>query len=45
MHLGGRGFVHAELIDPDSGAPIEIADGAKGELVLTHLRNRGRAAA
>ena len=40
MHLGARGFVHAELIDPDSGAAIELADGARGELVLTHLRHR-----
>ena len=39
MHLGARGFVHAELVDPESGAPIAIADGAKGELVLTHLRH------
>jgi phenylacetate-CoA ligase len=40
MHLGGRGFVHAELIDPGSGNPIGFADGAKGELVLTHLRHQ-----
>jgi phenylacetate-CoA ligase len=40
MHLGARGFVHAELIDPGSGAPIELADGARGELVLTHLKHR-----
>ena len=33
MHLGGRGFVHAELIDPDSGSPVEMRDGATGELV------------
>ena len=39
MHLGARGFVHAELIDPQ-GAAIEMADGAAGELVLTHLRHR-----
>ena len=37
MHLGGRGFVHAELIDPGSGATVAIEDGARGELVLTHL--------
>ena len=37
MHLGARGFVHAELIDPESGAAIAIDDGARGELVLTHL--------
>jgi phenylacetate-CoA ligase len=40
MHLGARGFVHAELVDPDTGATIELADGARGELVLTHLRHR-----
>ena len=40
MHLGARGFVHAELIDPDTGAPVEMAEGARGELVLTHLRHR-----
>jgi len=40
MHLGARGFVHAELIDPDSGEAREMEDGATGELVLTHLRHR-----
>jgi phenylacetate-CoA ligase len=40
MHLGARGFVHAELIDPASGAARELGDGASGELVLTHLRHR-----
>jgi phenylacetate-CoA ligase len=40
MHLGARGFVHAELIDPETGAALEIEDGATGELVLTHLRHR-----
>jgi phenylacetate-CoA ligase len=39
MHLGARGFVHAELIDPDTGEPRAIEDGASGELVLTHLRH------
>jgi phenylacetate-CoA ligase len=38
---GGHGvhvfdeLVHAEVIDPDTGAPV--ADGERGELVLTHL--------
>jgi phenylacetate-CoA ligase len=41
MHLGARGFVHPELIDPDTGESVELADGASGELVLTHLRHRG----
>lgn len=40
MHLGGRGIVHAELVDPDTGTVIEMEDGARGELVLTHLRHR-----
>jgi phenylacetate-CoA ligase len=40
MHLGARGLVHAELIDPESGDAIELEDGATGELVLTHLRHR-----
>jgi phenylacetate-CoA ligase len=40
MHLGARGFVHAELIDPDSGSARELEDGASGELVLTHLRHQ-----
>jgi phenylacetate-CoA ligase len=40
MHLGARGFVHVELIDPESGAPLALDDGASGELVLTHLRHR-----
>jgi phenylacetate-CoA ligase len=40
MHLGGRGYVHAELIDPETGAAIAMADGARGELVLTHLRHQ-----
>ena len=40
MHLGARGFVHAELIDPETGSAVELDDGAEGELVLTHLRHR-----
>jgi phenylacetate-CoA ligase len=40
MHLGARGFVHAEVIDPQTEAALEPADGVSGELVLTHLRHR-----
>ena len=40
MHLGARGFVHAELIDPGTGKALDFEDGAGGELVLTHLRHR-----
>ena len=39
MHLGARGFVHPELIDPESGRALALEDGASGELVLTHLRH------
>ena len=40
MHLGARGFVHAELIDPGTGEALHLEDGATGELVLTHLQHR-----
>ena len=40
MHFSGRGFVHFELIDPQSGKPLPMVDGAEGELVYTHLRHR-----
>jgi phenylacetate-CoA ligase len=40
MHLGARGFVHPELVDPATGEAVPFEDGATGELVLTHLRHR-----
>ena len=40
MHLGARGFVYPELVDPETGAARPLEDGASGELVLTHLRHR-----
>jgi phenylacetate-CoA ligase len=40
MHLGARGFVHAELIDPETGVAVAMEDTSSGELVLTHLRHR-----
>lgn len=40
MHLGARGIIHVELIDPGTGSTMELEDGATGELVLTHLRHR-----
>ncbi len=38
MHFSGAGFVHVELIDPESGMPLPKEDGATGELVYTHIR-------
>jgi phenylacetate-CoA ligase len=38
MHFSGRGIVHFELVDPDSGQPVPLEEGAEGELVYTHLR-------
>jgi phenylacetate-CoA ligase len=40
MHLGARGFVFPELVDPETGAARALEHGASGELVLTHLRHR-----
>jgi phenylacetate-CoA ligase len=40
MHLGAHGFVHPELIDPETERAVAIEHGATGELVLTHLRHR-----
>ncbi len=38
MHFNGGDFVHVELIDPQSGAPVPVEDGATGELVYTALQ-------
>ena len=40
MHLGARGFVHPELIEPERREALPLEDGAAGELVLTHIRHR-----
>ena len=40
MHFSGHGLVHAELVDPDTGAAVSMVDGAEGELVYTHLNHR-----
>ncbi len=38
MHFNGGDYVHAELVDPASGMPVEPIDGVTGELVYTALR-------
>ncbi|MDQ0313749.1 phenylacetate--CoA ligase family protein [Amorphus orientalis] len=40
MHFCARGFVHIELIDPETGEAVPMEDGATGELVYTHLAHR-----
>lgn len=37
LHFMAPDVLHAELIEPESGAPIPWRAGARGELVLTHL--------
>jgi phenylacetate-CoA ligase len=38
MHFSGDGLIHVELVDPQTGKPVDMADGATGELVYTHLQ-------
>jgi phenylacetate-CoA ligase len=38
MNLAARGFVHVELIEPDTGRPLPWEHEARGELVYTALR-------
>jgi phenylacetate-CoA ligase len=38
MNFAARGYVHAELIDPQTGATLPWEDGAQGELVYTALQ-------
>lgn len=37
LHFVAHDVLHAELIDPESGASKRLDSGAEGELVLTHL--------
>ena len=38
LHLTTEGHALLELVEPDSGEPVALEDGASGELVWTHLR-------
>jgi phenylacetate-CoA ligase len=38
LHLTVDGHAVLELVEPDSGTPVALEDGAGGELVWTHLR-------
>ncbi len=37
LHFLAQGAVAVELIEPESGQPLAITNGAEGELVYTHL--------
>jgi phenylacetate-CoA ligase len=37
LHFSGPDATLVELVDPDSGEPVGIEPGARGELVYTHL--------
>ncbi len=37
LHFVGPDALYPELVEPESGAPVAWAEGAEGELVLTHL--------
>lgn len=37
LHFVAADVLHPELIDPETGAPVPLEAGARGELVLTHL--------
>ena len=40
LHYLAADVLYPELIDPDTGEPLALTDGAKGELVLTHLERQ-----
>jgi phenylacetate-CoA ligase len=37
MHFSAPEWIHVELIEPETGKPVPLHDGATGELVYTHL--------
>jgi phenylacetate-CoA ligase len=40
LHYLAADVLYPELIDPDTGEPDALTDGAEGELVLTHLERQ-----
>ncbi len=42
LHFQAGGIVAVELIDPDTGMPLALTDGAEGELVYTHLQKEAQ---
>ena len=37
LHFHAQGAVAVELIEPETGTPLSLTEGAEGELVYTHL--------
>jgi len=37
MHFMAQGIVHPEIINPESGEPLEIREGTQGELIYTSI--------
>jgi phenylacetate-CoA ligase len=37
MHFIAQGIVHPEIINPESGEPLEIEEGTQGELIYTSI--------
>jgi phenylacetate-CoA ligase len=37
LHFQAQGAVAVELIEPETGTPLTISEGAEGELVYTHI--------
>ena len=37
LHFSGQDAALVELIEPESGEPVPVEEGARGELVFTHL--------
>jgi phenylacetate-CoA ligase len=42
LHFQAVGLVAVELIEPESGTPLPIIEGAEGELVYTHLKKEAQ---
>ena len=42
LHFHGRGLLHVEMIDPETGAALPFKAGQEGELVLTNLTRQAQ---
>ena len=42
LHFHGQGIIAAELVDPQSGKPMEIREGQMGEFVYTNLKREAQ---